>query len=496
VSTAPRDFDDWKRHAVYLKDGYACAYSGYIDKTCTGKLLALDHIIPIAGKPPEGGGPLQNKRDEPATNLTTAHGPTNSAKGKMTQAQWSAYAAEAKLPVGTRGARAGMKFDWKDIENAAHPPPELDMKRGEQLSKLAAQARAARRLDSNGKRTIETPKSKAIAAKSQKIVAEYQAEQKAAAEKKTGPGVQHDPHTGQFMPGGTMPSRVQFRASIVAGEALALDPGGGGLIASVQRGATPSPQAFGFFFDIPGPLVFDPEAIDDGIAILCLDGPIEHHDRSRPGQPAWCHSYEALAREMRAASLCPEVRAGILKIDSPGGVAAGMGETHRAIRRLQAETGVGWFAFADELACSAAYNLASACREVWTTRDGHVGSVGVILCAVDETAALDKAGIAVRYLVTGKRKADLHPGAPLTDDVLDVAQAKVDKLGRHFFRSVAKARAGAGLDTPEKVTALQAGVFIGDDAVRVGLADGVASWDRFLSLVKKTAKRRPVQRAA
>jgi signal peptide peptidase SppA len=300
--------------------------------------------------------------------------------------------------------------------------------------------------------------------------------------------VQHDPHTGQFMPGGTMPHRVQFRASLVAGEALALDPAGSGLLARAQRGAVPSPHAFGFYFDLPGPLRFDPEAIDDGIAILCFDGPIEHHDRGTPQQPAWCHSYEALAREMRLASDCAEVRGGILKIDSPGGVAAGMGETHRAIRRLQRETGVTWYAFVDELGCSAAYNVASACSEVWTTRDGHVGSVGVILCTVDETAALEKNGIAVRYVVTGARKADLHPGAPVTDEVLDVAQAKVDKLGRHFFRAVAKAR---GM-TPQAVAALQAGVFIGDDAVRVGLADGVASWDRFLRIVKATAKRRPV----
>jgi ClpP class serine protease len=281
------------------------------------------------------------------------------------------------------------------------------------------------------------------------------------------------------------PERRAFRAAAVHGEALALDPGAGGLIASVLRGAQPSPQAFGFYYDPPSRLRFDPESVEDGVAVLCVSGPLEHHDTG------WCHSYETIVRETRVAMTSGDVRAGALRIDSPGGVAAGMGETHRAIRAIMRETGKPIYAFANEMAASAAYSLASACREVWTTPAGHIGSVGVILCTVDESAALDKMGVKIRYLVTGARKADMHPGAPLTEEAIDVAQAKVDKLGGQFFRSVAHARGkapgGAKLATPDAVKALQAGVFVGDDAVRVGLADGIASWAKFLGYVKAAA---------
>lgn len=277
------------------------------------------------------------------------------------------------------------------------------------------------------------------------------------------------------------PHSAAFRAQPILGEALAIDPGGGGLIASVLAGAQPSPQAFGFWANVPGPLEFDPEAIDDGIAVFCISGPIEHH------ACGWWASYEAIYREIECAMQCEACKAVVLKIDSPGGVAAGMGENHRAIRRLQKQYRKDCYAFGDELMCSAAYNLGSACKEVWTTPEGHIGSVGVILCTVDETKRLERDGVAVEYLVTGKRKADLHPGTAITSDVKAVAQAKVDKLGRHFFRSVARARAHAGLDTPEKVRALQAGVYVGKDAVKNGLADGVCSWDSFLRIVKRAA---------
>lgn len=276
-------------------------------------------------------------------------------------------------------------------------------------------------------------------------------------------------------------TRRAFRAVATPGEALCIDPGAGGLIASALAGRQPSPQAFGFFYDIPGPLAFDPEAIDEGIAVLCLSGPIEHHDTG------WCHSYEALAREVECAMQCAEVRAVVLKIDSPGGVAAGMGETHRTLRRLSREYEKPLYGFADEMACSAAYHLISACREVWTTPAGHLGSVGVILCTIDETKRLEKEGVEVRYLVTGARKADLHPGTAVTRQVVDVAQAKVDKLGRQFFRRVARSRGkapgGRALASPDAVRALQAAVFVGDDAVAAGLADGVASWRGFLEMV-------------
>jgi signal peptide peptidase SppA len=292
--------------------------------------------------------------------------------------------------------------------------------------------------------------------------------------------------------------RAKFRTQAIPGEALAIDPGAGGLIHAAIRGAQPSPHAFGFYYDVPRRLEFVPEeytdaegnvvpsTLDGNVAVLCIQGPLEHHDHGMSWGP---HSYECLVEEIECALDHGEVKAVAIKIDSPGGVAAGMNETHRAIRRLREEYHKPIYAFADEMACSAAYHLASACTEVWTTPEGHLGSIGVILCTIDESRALDKQGIAIRYVVSGERKADLHPGTAVTDDVLEVAQAKVDKLARHFFREVGDARGKRGL-TAEKAQALQASVKIGNDAVRARLADGIASWNQFLGLVKSTVKGR------
>jgi ClpP class serine protease len=292
------------------------------------------------------------------------------------------------------------------------------------------------------------------------------------------------------------PRRLPFRESPTA-EALAIDRwsfgsvlGAGPRVPRIVR-----PGAFGFFFDCPEPIGFlgpdgkpRPDALlDGGIAVLRISGPLEHQD-------SWCWaSYHAIQREVETALAWPDVRALVLKLDSPGGVCAGMLACHRHLRRLRAKHGKPLVAWVDELAASAAYGLASACDEIWMPPEGEVGSIGVILCVVDEGERLKREGVAVRYVVTGKRKADMHPGAPVTDDVLRVAQTKVDQLGGMFFGAVAQARG----TTPPAIAGLEAAVFRGKQAVSAGLADGIADWPEFLGTLRGATGDRVVpQRAA
>jgi capsid assembly protease len=276
------------------------------------------------------------------------------------------------------------------------------------------------------------------------------------------------------------PPRAIFREHPTA-EALAFDR----RMFGIRRdGSAARPVAFGIFFDCHPPICFlDYEGklckgalLDGGIAVLRVLGPLEHHESW-----AW-NSYAALQREMEIALAYPGVNALVLKFDTPGGVCSGMLACHREIKRLRAKFGkpvVGWV---DELAASAGYGLVSACDEIWIPPEGEVGSIGVILCTVDETDRLKKEGISVKYVVTGKRKSDLHPGTQVTDEVLAVAQAKVDELGGMFFETVAQARG----TTSAAVQSLEAAVFRGKHAVSAGLADGVADWQEFLGTLRRS----------
>jgi signal peptide peptidase SppA len=228
----------------------------------------------------------------------------------------------------------------------------------------------------------------------------------------------------------------------------------------------------------------EPSAVD-GILIVDIHGPLEHHEHP------FFASFENLHRIVCAALDRADVRAVVMRIDSPGGVANGMAQASQALRRHADRMGKPLYAYADEQICSAAYGIACAADEIWGPPTAEIGSVGVILPVVDQTKANEEAGLRVELLVTGDRKGDGHPDKPLDDAAREALQERVDAIGRDFFALVAESR---GM-SPEAVQALQAGVFIGAGAVDAGLADGVASFPEFLEVVSRAINATSMQQA-
>lgn len=242
------------------------------------------------------------------------------------------------------------------------------------------------------------------------------------------------------------------------------------LDAKQWRACAIDPRAFGGMFS-GGYAATD---VENGVAVVSVCGPLDHH------QAWWLDSYDSIVCRVEDALADPDARAVVMCFDSPGGDASGVEESHRTIKALGAKYGKRIFAYSNEACYSAAYWLACAAEEIWLPPTGGVGSVGVIAEAMDVTAANAIHGVRIELVTTGKHKADGHPDRPLTDDILARVQERVNKLGGIFFASVAESRDLK----PDAVESLQAGTFLGDDAVSEGLADGVAGWDQFLENVR------------
>lgn len=267
-----------------------------------------------------------------------------------------------------------------------------------------------------------------------------------------------------------------FRAQHRAGEVLAIEP-----------------QCLDFSYLYTG--VPRNDRTEDGIAIVTIHGPLEHH------ATWWWDSYESILQRVEDAMTGQDIvgldammnqgskdwepiqaapaRAVVLRIDSPGGEAAGATYAHRKLRQLRQKYNVPLYAYANEMAASAAYEIACAADEIWLPDTGTVGSIGVIATLFDRTKQNERTGFQIELVTSGERKADNHADRVITDAVRARIKARVMTLANVFWRVVAKSRG----TTPRAVASLEAGVFIGQDAVDVGIADGVASWDRFLRYV-------------
>jgi ClpP class serine protease len=432
-------FEEAKRHAVYLRDGYKCAYTGQVDTTYTGVGLSIDHI-----KARASGGAPQNTKLSPGTNLITSSASANYAKQDKTPAQWTAYLAANEPPKG------GLTVDFKDIRKQARQ--RLDLRRGEQLADLAREAREAR-----GPHGEETKKSRAIAAKSAAIVASYQAEQKAKAEKKAGPGVRHDPKDGRFQPG-----NESRRYALRTGEPLAISAD------AIRR------DADGFFVMSGGSP--PPNDARGTVAIVNVRGALQHWACE------WGDSYEGLVARV-AEALASYPSSVLLRIDSPGGVVAGLNECVIRLQRMSREAKIPLVAYIDELAASAAYALCCACERILCPPSGIAGSVGVISTMVSMAARDEREGVAFRIITSGKRKADGHLHVPITEDAVRAETARNNELAAQFFALASKARRRPAA----RLEGLQAAIYLGRDAKRVGLVDEVVGLDDALLGLDRSA---------
>lgn len=214
------------------------------------------------------------------------------------------------------------------------------------------------------------------------------------------------------------------------------------------------------------------DMLDGGIALVTISGTLmansDYFSRRQTG-------YESIEARMDAAMTDPDVLGVALLIDSHGGEAAGCFETVDRIYRARAVKPV--WALAKHRALSGGYALASSADRLYGTPSASLGSIGVLMVHMDISKLADDMGIAVTLLYSGDHKVDGNPFEPLPAAVRAQIQTDLDATRQTFATSVARNR-GLSVDA---VLATQAQVYRIEEAVALGLADGVRDTDAFFA---------------
>lgn len=234
------------------------------------------------------------------------------------------------------------------------------------------------------------------------------------------------------------------------------------------------------FWDIvaKGPSAALPyEITAEGIAIIQINGALASADI-----PYWYYyadmSYENIIATIKHAVNHAEVSAILLKVNSPGGTVTGCAEAAAMIDKL-AEKKPIWAHC--EMACSAAYWLASATNRILLPVTGMAGSIGVICTHFEYSQHLEKIGIKATPIFSGDTKAYGNPYERLSDEALADIQNDMDILRGAFVSAVSKYRS---LDA-SAVKGTEAKTFIGPDAVNIGLADDVVFYSDTVALMMR-----------
>jgi len=220
-----------------------------------------------------------------------------------------------------------------------------------------------------------------------------------------------------------------------------------------------------------------PYMVDEGVAIVPVVGTLVN--KSGMVQPySGMTGYDSIEARVWEAIDDPNVDSILLDIDSGGGEVSGCFDCSDFLNEVS-EIKPIW-AYAGELAASAAFAIGSAAEKLYLPRTGTVGSVGVVVAHQSYEGALDEAGIKVTLIHSGEHKVEGNPYEDLSKEVKADIQGRIDSTRQLFAERVAAYR---GM-TVSAVMDTEAGVYSGSEAVSIGFADGVATFNEVLTMLK------------
>jgi len=199
-------------------------------------------------------------------------------------------------------------------------------------------------------------------------------------------------------------------------------------------------------------------------------------------QPSGTIGGSSTAELIRDARLDEDIRALVLRIDSPGGSVLASEQIYQELLAFRA-TGRPVVVSMGDLAASGGYYIAAPADEIWANPATITGSIGIFAAFPTVNRALDKVGISVDGVGTTPLSGEFRVDRPVGPAAAKLLQATINRGYEEFL-----ARVGAGRKKArEEVDAIAQGrVWSGVDAQRLGLVDRLGT---FQDAVQAAAKR-------
>jgi protease IV len=200
-------------------------------------------------------------------------------------------------------------------------------------------------------------------------------------------------------------------------------------------------------------------------------------------QPPGTVGGETAAMLIRGARENDDVKAILLRVDSPGGSVFASEQIYREVRAAQA-AGKPVVVSMGDLAASGGYYIASSADEIWAHPATITGSIGIFGAIPTFQNTLDKIGVSVDGVGTTRLSGQLRLDRPLGEDAKVLLQSFIERGYEEFLAHVAEGRK----KTRDEVhTVAQGRVWIGTDAKSNGLVDHLGLFDEAVKSAAKLA---------
>jgi protease-4 len=193
---------------------------------------------------------------------------------------------------------------------------------------------------------------------------------------------------------------------------------------------------------------------------------------------------ERISREIRKARLDSNVKAIVLRINSGGGSALASDVMWREVSLSKKVKPV--IASFGDVAASGGYYMACAADSIFVQPNTITGSIGVFgIIPNFQNLLNNKLGVTFDGVKTGKFADIMSTNRPLTPGERLIIQTDVNHIYDNFISKVADGRK----KSKEYINSIGGGhVWIGTDAVRIGLADRLGNFQDAIASAAKKAK--------
>ncbi len=193
-------------------------------------------------------------------------------------------------------------------------------------------------------------------------------------------------------------------------------------------------------------------------------------------------SAEDTIRQFKQYEEKKDVKALVLRIDSPGGTVVAAQEIYAEIRKLKGDKVV--LASMGNVAASGGYYVACAAEEIFANPGTITGSIGVISEYPNFEELMKKVGLKSEVLKSGRFKDLGNPTREMTEEEKKVLQSLIDNIHAQFIRDVAL---GRGRPVEEIKPLADGRVFTGEQAKEQGLVDSLGNFQDALDRAAELA---------
>ena len=180
----------------------------------------------------------------------------------------------------------------------------------------------------------------------------------------------------------------------------------------------------------------------------------------------------------------PDIKAVVLRVNSPGGSVTASEEIYQIIKRYRQQLDIPMIVYMSDTAASGGYYISLAADKIVANPATLTGSIGVIMQTVNFNQLADKIGVQGVVIKSGENKDLLNPFEEPKPEQITLVQNIIDETYYMFLDRVVTSR---GLPRDQVEPVADGRVLSGQQALAYGLVDQTGTMYDAVELAKRLA---------